>query len=53
MMKNGPIRQHCALKGHLLRVSLYRKQLTARLSRGVISQSLPKLRPLSESAGYL
>jgi putative transposase len=29
-MPNGPIRQHFALKRHLLRASLYRKQLAAR-----------------------
>jgi putative transposase len=28
----GPIRQHCALKRHLLRASLYRKQLEARFA---------------------
>jgi putative transposase len=28
----GPIRQHFALKGHLLRASLYRKQLAARFA---------------------
>lgn len=28
----GPIRQHFALKRHLLRASLYRKHLTARFS---------------------
>jgi len=30
----GPIRQHFALKRHLLRASLYRKQLAARFAAG-------------------
>ena len=40
----GPIRQHFALKRHLLRASLYRKQLAARFTawqRFVCNATLP------------
>jgi putative transposase len=50
----GPIRQHFALKWHLLRASLYRKQLAARLVRGAKSPKSPEIRPtLSERCSLL
>lgn len=52
----GPIRQHFALKRHLLRASRYRKQLAARFATWHRFTGLPKIRPISEpavrSSGY-
>lgn len=46
----GPIRQHFALKRHLLRASLYRKHLAARLSARRESQKSPRIRLLHKAA---
>jgi putative transposase len=49
----GPIRQHFALKRHLLRASLYRTQLGQRLRRGIAEPSSPKIQLLSERMCFL
>jgi hypothetical protein len=45
----GPIRQHFTLKRHLLRASLYRKQLGERFATCIVSPSLAKIRPVFEA----
>lgn len=49
----GPIRQHFALKRHLLRASLYRKQLIAQFEYGAFSQAAPKIRPSHSGPPFL
>jgi hypothetical protein len=49
----GPIRQHFALKRHLLRASLDRKQLAACFAAWLVSLRPPKIRPFSEQACVL
>lgn len=46
----GPIRQHFALKRHLLRAERYRKQLAARFVAWRISPTSPKIRPAHSEA---